>query len=78
MCAEFRWPGGAQARHRHQLVGSGTPAQVKVETMFRELGWKIMWTPPYAPKNQPNELVLSADKQSTGILYMKGHTLRVV
>ena len=42
MCARFRWPGGARAHHRHQLVGSGTPAQVKVETMFRELGWKII------------------------------------
>ena len=46
--------------------------------MFRELGWKIMWTQPYALKNQPDELVLSADKQSTGIFYMKCHTLRVV
>lgn len=22
----------------------------KVEQTFRELGWKIIWTPPYAPK----------------------------
>ena len=55
--------------HRPEVLES------KVETMFRELGWKIIWTPPYAPKYQPIELVWGVGKQRAGTLYTKGRTL---
>lgn len=43
--------------------------------MFRELGWKIIWTPPYAPKYQPIELVWGVGKQRAGTMYTKKRTL---
>ena len=55
--------------HRPEVLES------KVETMFRELGWKIIWTPPYAPKYQPIEIVWGVGKQRAGTLYTKGRTL---
>jgi hypothetical protein len=48
----------------------------KVERMFREKGWKIMWTPPYCPKFQPIELVWGVGKQRAGTLYFKGRDLK--
>ena len=55
--------------HRPEVLES------KVETMFRELGWKIIWTPPYAPKYQPIELVWGFGKQRAGTFYTKSRTL---
>ena len=37
--------------HRSEALDS------KVERIFRERDWKIIWTPPYCPKFQPIELV---------------------
>ena len=48
----------------------------KVERMFREKGWKIIWTPPYCPKFQPIELVWGVGKQRAGTLYFKGRDLK--
>ena len=47
----------------------------KVERMFAEKGWKIIWTPPYAPKFQPIELVWGVGKQRAGCMYFKGRDL---
>ena len=43
--------------------------------MFAEKGWKIIWTPPYAPKFQPIELVWGVGKQRAGCMYFKGRDL---
>ena len=48
----------------------------KVERVFREKGWKIIWTPPYCPKFQPIELVWGVGKQRAGTLYFKGRDLK--
>jgi hypothetical protein len=48
----------------------------KVERIFREKGWKIIWTPPYCPKFQPIELVWGVGKQRAGTLYFKGRDLK--
>jgi transposase len=55
--------------HRPEVLES------KVETMFREFGWKIIWTPPYAPKYPPIELVWGVGKQRAGTMHTKGRTL---
>ena len=47
----------------------------KVERLFREKGWKIIWTPPYCPKFQPIELVWGVGKQRAGTLYRTGRDL---
>jgi hypothetical protein len=47
----------------------------KVERIFRERGWAIIWTPPYAPKFQPIELVWGIGKQRAGTLYKPGRNL---
>ena len=47
----------------------------KVEALFRENNWGIVWTPPYCPKFQPIELVWGAGKQRAGQMYFKGRTL---
>jgi hypothetical protein len=47
----------------------------KVEKKFRELGWEIVWTPPYCPKFQPIELVWGVGKQRAGTLYKAGRNL---
>ena len=47
----------------------------KVEALFRENNWSIIWTPPYCPKFQPIELVWGVGKQRAGRLYFKGRTL---
>ena len=36
---------------------------------------KIIWTPPYAPKFQPIELVWGVGKQRAGCMYFKGRDL---
>ena len=41
----------------------------KVEREFRERGWKIIWTPPYAPRFQPIELVWGVAKQRVAWSY---------
>ena len=48
----------------------------KVERIFREKGWEIIWTPPYCPKFQPIELVWGVGKQRAGTLYFKGRDLK--
>ena len=48
----------------------------KVERVFREKGWKIIWTPPYCPKFQPIELVWGVGKQRAGTLYFRGRDLK--
>jgi hypothetical protein len=55
--------------HRPEVLWS------KVERMFAEKGWKIIWTPPYAPKFQPIELVWGVGKQRAGCMYFKGRDL---
>ena len=40
----------------------------KVEKLFREKDWEIIWTPPYKPKFQPSELVWGVAKQRAGTL----------
>jgi hypothetical protein len=47
----------------------------KVEALFREKGWEIVWTPPYCPKFQPIELVWGVGKQRAGTLYKPRRTL---
>jgi len=47
----------------------------KVEAMFAEKEWKIVWTPPYAPKFQPIELVWGVGKQRAGCMYFKKRDL---
>jgi len=47
----------------------------KVEALFREKGWEIVWTPPYCPKFQPIELVWGVGKQRAGTLYKPKRTL---
>ena len=44
--------------------------------MFKEKGWKIIWTPPYCPKLQPIELVWGVGKQRAGALYSRGRNLK--
>jgi transposase len=41
----------------------------KVEREFRARGWKIIWTPPYAPRFQPIELVWGVAKQRVAWSY---------
>ena len=48
----------------------------KVEKLFREKGWKIIWTPPYCPKFQPIGLVWGVGKQRAGTLYFRGRDLQ--
>ena len=38
----------------------------KVERLFREKGWKIIWTPPYCPKFQPIGLVWGVGNNAHG------------
>jgi transposase len=40
----------------------------KVELLFREKGWEIIWAPPYCPKFQMIVLVWGAGKQRAGTL----------
>ena len=40
----------------------------KVERLFREKGWKIIWTPPYCPKFQPIGLVWGVGNNAHGHL----------
>jgi len=47
----------------------------KVEALFREKQWEIIWTPPYCPKFQPIELVWGVGKQRAGTLYKPKRTL---
>ena len=47
----------------------------KVELLFREKGWKIIWTPPYCPKFQPIELVWGAGKQRVAWGYFGSRNL---
>ena len=49
--------------------------QSKVELLFREKGWKIIWTPPYCPKFQPIELVWGAGKQRVAWGYFGSRNL---
>ena len=44
----------------------------KVERVFREHGWRIVWTPPYCPKSQPIELVWGVREQRAGTLHKAG------
>ena len=48
----------------------------KVEVLFREEQWEIIWTPPYCPKFQPIELVWGVGKQRAGTLYKQKRTLK--
>lgn len=48
----------------------------KVECLFAERGWLIIWTPPYCPKFQPIELVWGGGKQRAGQLYRSKRTLK--
>ena len=48
----------------------------KVELLFREKGWEIIWTPPYCPKFQMIELVWGVGKQRAGTLYKPGRSLK--
>jgi transposase len=50
----------------------------KVEALFREKGWGIVWTPPYCPKFQPIELVWGAGKQRASGMYYPGRDLTVL
>ena len=47
----------------------------KVELLFREKDWKIIWTPPYCPKFQPIELVWGAGKQRVAWGYFGSRNL---
>jgi hypothetical protein len=47
----------------------------KVEALFRQKKWEIIWTPPYCPKFQPIELVWGVGKQRAGTLYRLKRTL---
>jgi hypothetical protein len=46
-----------------------------VELLFRDKGWKIVWTPPYCPKFQPIELVWGVGKQRVSWSYTGKRTL---
>ena len=48
----------------------------KVEVLFREEQWEIIWTPPYCPKFQLIELVWGVGKQRAGTLYKQKRTLK--
>ena len=48
----------------------------KVERMFREKDWRIIWTPPYAPRFQPIELIWGVAKQRITWSYSGKRTLR--
>ena len=48
----------------------------KVERMFREKDWRIIWTPPYAPRFQPIELIWGVAKQRATWSYSGKRTLR--
>lgn len=50
----------------------------KFEKMFRQKGWKIIWTPPYCPKFQPIELVWGVGKQRAGTLFCRGRELKTI
>jgi hypothetical protein len=47
----------------------------KVEKVFREKGWLIVWTPPYCPKFQPIELLWGAGKQRASGMYYPGRDM---
>ena len=47
----------------------------RVEKLFREKKWDIIWTPPYCPKFQPIELVWGVGKQRAAGLYMPKRTM---
>jgi hypothetical protein len=55
--------------HRPEVLWS------KVERMFAEKGRKIIWTPPYAHKFQPIELVWGVGKKRAGCMCFKGRDL---
>ena len=60
-------------------LGKTTHPQIldsRVERMFKEKGWKIIWTPPYCPKFQPIELVWGMGKQRAAALHSKGRNLK--
>ena len=48
----------------------------RVEGVFREKQWEIIWTPPYCPKFQPIELVWGVGKQRAATLYKPGRTMK--
>jgi transposase len=48
----------------------------RVERLFAEKDWKIIWTPPYCPKFQPIELVWGGGKQRAAQLYRPGRNLQ--
>ena len=50
----------------------------KVERLFRDEGWSIVWTPPYCPTFQPIEEFWGGGKQRAGIMYKPGRTLEQV
>lgn len=49
--------------------------QSKVEAKFAQLGWSIVWTPPYCPKFQPIELLWGAAKQRAATMYFPGRNM---
>lgn len=67
-----------RTRRRVALCKASHPEVLdsKVERVFREKGWKIIWTPPYCPKFQPIELVWGVGKQRAGTLYFRGRDLK--
>ena len=50
----------------------------KVEAYFHDLGHEILWTPPYAPKLQPIELVWAAGKNHVALQHHYDMTIREV
>ena len=65
----------ATATHKWLKEHKPEALDSKVEKLFREKGWKIIWTPPYCPKFQPIELVWGVGKQRAGTLYKKGRSM---
>ena len=50
--------------------------ECKVESVLRERGHEILWTPPYCPDLQPIELFWAAGKNYVARWYTKGRSLK--
>ena len=67
----------ALATSAYLKVNCPQALESKVERLFAEKNWKIIWTPPYCPKFQPIELVWGGGKQRAAQLYRPGRNLEL-
>jgi transposase len=61
-------------------ISEKNPDAVKsrTEKLFKPLGWKVIWTPPYCPKVQPIELLWAKVKGGVAEKYHPDRTMELI